>query len=113
MTERLQIIPKGTLLVVSHGEHHCDHSVSAVFRALQDIDTEQLRAEWLALHPKQSKNFNSAAFLGWIARKGFFESVEVWDYFLGHSGYADTMEVGPWQYKSVEYWSQIVKDVGE
>lgn len=90
----MRLIPAGSLLTITTGIYS-DYSVHGVFKALQDIDANALRAEWLVLHPEQAQDysFNEDAFLGWLARRNFIEALDCFEFHLSDYSRADTMEV--------------------
>ena len=87
-------IPKGSLLMVSTGEHS-DYCVRGVFISMRDIDAEALRLEWLDIHPEQNKKlrFDDGRFLGWVARRGFIEALDNYEWHVSSSGSPDEMTV--------------------
>lgn len=94
MAYEMALIPAGVLFTVTTGEYS-DYGVSGVFRALAPIDASALREEWLAEHPEQREDyrFREGAFLGWVARKGFLEPVDCFEWHLCDYSRASEMSV--------------------
>jgi len=92
--ESMRLIPAGSLLTVTTGVYS-DYSVHGVFKALQDIDANILRAQWFVLHPEQAEGyrFDEDAFLGWLARLNFIEALDCFEFHMSDYSRADTMEV--------------------
>lgn len=93
----MEPIPKGALLTVSAG-CYSDYRVAGVFRALKEIDTATLIAEWLKAHPEQEKrySFEEYKFLADLAKRGFLEDVECWELHLG-DGTASEIDVSKFE----------------
>lgn len=83
MSDRMEIIPAGSLLTVSTGEYS-DYSVHGVFRAVKDIDASQLLDEWIAAHPEEEESycFEYGNFLADVVRQGLLEPIESWEWHL-------------------------------
>lgn len=84
-----QVIPKGALMTLTTGAYS-DYYVRGVFRALEEIRSDELLAEWLASHPEQREGyeFKDHDFLGWVARKGLLEPVDSFEWHVdgGYGG---------------------------
>lgn len=93
---KMVVIPKGSYLTVTTGEYS-DYDVQGVFRALQDIDAEALREEWLGEYPGQQQDyhFRTDIFLGWVVRKGIIDLVPSYEWHLDSYGCVDAMGVAP------------------
>lgn len=89
-------IPAGSLLTISTGEYS-DYSVWGVFKALDEIDADALRSEYLALHPDQAGRytFNTTEFVAWVSRKGLLEPVPSFEWHLGTFGVDEMSVDGP------------------
>jgi hypothetical protein len=90
-------IPAGAVFTISTG-CYSDYSVSGVFRAVRDIDTETLKEEWLKKYPAQREryHFDDCAFLADVFRRGLFEPVSRWEWHLTDYSDADEMRLsGP------------------
>lgn len=83
MSEAKQIIPKGALFTLTTGAYS-DYYIRGVFRALKEIHSDDLLAEWFAEHPEQTNayNFKDYDFLGWVARKGLLEPLDSFEWHL-------------------------------
>ena len=91
---KLKKIPKGSLLTITSGAYS-SYCVQGVFRALDTIDAELLRSEWLEAHPEQSEpyKFDEPGFLADIARRALLEPVDCWELHLCDYASADDMDV--------------------
>lgn len=85
--KRATPIAAGSLFVITTGEYS-DYTISGVFRALKEIDTEQLLAEWFETNPKQKGlgYFHESEFLAHLTRLGLFETVESREFHFGSHG---------------------------
>lgn len=94
--KRLATIPKGTLFSITNDEYS-SYSLHGHFRALADIDAEQLRSQWLAAHPEQATqyNFDEDKFLAWVWKLQIMEPVDCFEWHLHDYGDADKMDVTP------------------
>lgn len=94
MTQKMEIIPAGSLLTISTGEYS-DYSIHGVFRAIHNIDAETLRLRWLADHPEEAERyrFNAMAFLAAATKAGLVEQVECWEWHLDDDCDASDMTV--------------------
>jgi hypothetical protein len=81
--KKMVVIPAGSLLTISVGAYS-DYTVYGVFRALKDIDAEDIRDRWLTNNPQQGENyhFDESEFLGWVTREGFLEPIESFEWHL-------------------------------
>lgn len=71
-------IKKGSLLLLTRGEYS-DYDVTAVGRALETFDPEDLRQEWYGLHPgdREQCSADLSAFVAWLINaKGLIEELE-------------------------------------
>jgi len=79
------IIREGQLVAISEGEWD-NYRIMLVGRALQEIDTDALKTEWLAAHPDQAENYHASldGFVLWLLRdKKLFSPVDVMDWRVG------------------------------
>lgn len=90
-------IPKGAFLTISTGAYS-SYSVQGVFRAIETIDADALRTEYLTDNPDQREryHFDDSAFLAWVARKGLIDPIPSFEWHLSDYSDADDMDVtGP------------------
>lgn len=89
--EKMLVIPKGALFTVTTGEYS-DYSIHGVFRAIEEIDADALRAAFLTENPDQDEeySFECDRFLVWLVRKNLLESIDSFEWHLHDYGNART-----------------------
>jgi hypothetical protein len=92
--KKMAVIPFGSFLTITTGAYS-GYCVRGVFRAVQDIDADKLRDEWLSIDPKPKKIMedDTDVFLGWVARKGLLEPIDSYEWHLGDYGGLEEVEV--------------------
>ena len=90
------VIPAGSTFTVPTGAYS-DYTVQGVFRALQDIDPDEIVAKWLEKHPDQAESyhFDESKFLAEVFRAGLFEHVPSFEWHLCDYSEISAMEVVP------------------
>jgi hypothetical protein len=88
----MDIIKQGSLLTISTGEYS-DYFIQGVFRATKEINVDELTKTYLAENPRQRKEFefNDSQFLGWVARQGFLEPIDCYEWHLSEYGKVERM----------------------
>jgi hypothetical protein len=91
-------IPAGALFTITTGDYS-DYSIHGVFRALREINADALQETWLTNHPEQRVhyNFREDEFLAWIAREGYMEAVNCFEWHL-----CDYSSVGEMTVRKIE-----------
>jgi hypothetical protein len=102
MPEKLQtVIPSGSLFTMTTGVYS-DYTVHGVFKALKDINIEELKSKWAYDHPEElnSYNFKEFKFFGSLFKDKYFECVDSVELHLGD--YSRIEEVGIRSFKNNE-----------
>ena len=98
-------IPKGMLFTVTSGEYS-DYQVHGVFRALEEINADELKAQWIAMDKSRGEpyHFNDTGFIAWIAKSGLLEPVDSLEFFVGAYNMGD-VEVRKIDTEEEDMWS--------
>ena len=78
-------IKKGTMLVISTGEYS-NFTIHTLCKALQDIDTEVVKQEYLLVHPEEGVEYhaNFYRFMKWIiVDKQLVEEIVYGEWYVG------------------------------
>ena len=78
-------IAKGTLVAISEGEYS-GYRIIAAGNALEDLDLNALKEEWLKLHPEQAEDyhFEEYQFVKWlVVDKQLIEEVAITEWHIG------------------------------
>ena len=88
------IITAGALFTVTTGDYS-DYSVRGVFRALQDIEAESLRADYLQRYPNEETNyeFNEHKFMAYLLTLKLVEELHHFEFHLSNYSSIDDMDV--------------------
>ena len=80
-------IEKGKLVVISQGEYS-DYCVLGVFIAQQKFNPDDLREEYLQIHPKHKEpyQFNERMFVEFIVSKKLVKEIKFDEFHLGGYG---------------------------
>ena len=71
----LRPIAAGTILTITTGDYSA-YTVQGVFRAVSDINTQQLYADYVASRPEDYDDFlDHEIFLGWVWQRGLIEEI--------------------------------------
>lgn len=86
------IIPKGSLLTITTGVYS-DYTMQGVFRALDDIDANKLRADYLIKYPRQGDSycFSSTQFLAEISH--LLDPINCFEFHLDNYGTISAMDI--------------------
>jgi len=88
----MEIIPAGTVMAITVGAFS-SYQVCGIFRALFIINPEELRTEWMKLHPDQVDRFEEDKFLAWLFGLGLLEQIDFIEWHLTDFGGADEMRI--------------------
>lgn len=104
MNKKPTNIPAGALFTITAGEYN-EYNAKGVFRALREIPTAELLATYLREHAAEMEphSFDDSRFLAWVARQGYLEPLESFEWHLSDYGRATEMSLeGPDAYELPE-----------
>ncbi len=80
-----ETIPIGAIFTVTQGEYS-DFCIDGVFKALKELNSTDLVAEFNTTERVGTYEFESA-FLAWLIRKGYIDCIECFELYLTHGSY--------------------------
>lgn len=93
------IIPVNVIFPITAGEFD-DYRIIGIFKALQDLDVEFIRQNWLKRYPDSNNYFDHYEFLKTAIKDGLIEPIEMYNFHLHN--YSDISEMEILYYKKWE-----------
>lgn len=91
----LKVIPKNHPVLITSGAYS-NYSINAVFEATCDIAWEELRDEYLAIHPEQKKDYEfcQESFVNWLVNeKSVLREITAFEWHTSEYHCVERMEV--------------------
>lgn len=92
--KEMRNIKKDEIIILSSGEYS-DYNISYLCKALEDINTEELRNEWINLHPEQTiqYSFKPYEFIDFLKEKKLVEVIPCVEWYMGSYDNISSMRV--------------------